>query len=122
MFSKNQNIYISLRKQNKMKNPPKAIYFFMVAQEYTIGTPDGIGDSHRTIDTSFENFVQDAALREKLRIPGISSDCYRFLAVYLASFCKNPEESERRKNYLLNNGLLRILITDPKLMERVLSR
>ena len=41
------------------------------------------------------------------------------VAVYLASFTNNAQEADQKRDYLVNNGLIRMLLIDDALREEV---
>ena len=88
-----------------------------------IGTPKGIAASNRTIDIRSDDFFKDTNLQERLGIDPIClNGSRRALAVYLAAFSNSAGDSgkiDRDTNYFLANGVVRILITDDTLREKL---
>jgi len=108
-----------------------APYFFIIDKKYSIGTPKAIAPSDRTIDIPFEDFAKNYDLQCKLKLASAafvkpshgslpkSQKLVESVAFYLAAFCEDHEEQNRRIDYLINNGLVRILFTDDDLKSRI---
>ncbi len=111
-------------------------YFFLVDHErYAIGTSKGIASSEKSIDISLESLANNYELQVKLNLlsavllkpawnppityPMEGEELLKHTAFYLSSFTSDQKEQDRRNNYLLNDGHIRILITDDKLLEEV---
>lgn len=104
------------------------IHFFLTTRDYVIGTPGGMTSSPRTVDVTFNDLAKNYDLQSKLRLasaalikpawlpplayPMQGQELIEHTATYLASFSDNTVERRERRNYLLNNGLVRILVTD----------
>ncbi len=117
---------------NQNDNTP---FFFLVTEQYALGTPRGMAASERTIDMPFHDLTKNYDLQAKLKLASIAfikpawnppfaypmegQELITHTAVYLASFTDDSQEKEQRMNYLVNNGLIRILITDDSLQEEV---
>jgi len=117
---------------NQTENAP---YFFLVTEQYAIGTPRGMAASDRTIDVHFKDLAENYDLQCKLKLlsavllkpvwnpplayPMEGQELVEHAATYLAAFSDNPKERELRRDYLTNNGLVRILVSDDKLLEEV---
>ena len=113
-------------------------YFFLVTEQYVLGTPRGIPDSDRTIDILFHDLARNYELQTKLNLasaalirpvwnppiahPMKGRQLIEHVAVYLAAFCDDPQQKEQRKDYLINNGLVRILATDDKLKQELMPK
>lgn len=113
-------------------------YFFLVTEQYAIGTSGGIEKSERTIDVSFDEFAQNIGLQKKLHLgstvlaepvwnpplayPLRGDELKKGVATYMAAFSDNPQERKRRENYLMNNGLIRILVTDDELRKEIIPQ
>jgi len=107
--------------------------FFLVTERYNLGTPKGIAASKRTFDVPFDDFAFNIDLQEELKLgcsvfarpdvsyatPLVGQELRRGVAVFLAAFSDDPEERQRRRDYLLNNGTVRIRIKDEKLLEEL---
>ena len=119
---------------NKTKQPvktEKVPYFFLVTEEYALGLPRVIDASDNTWDVKFEDLAKDYDLQEKLKLasaafirphfrppicyPSVGRELVEHVAGFLAAFTDNAAESKQIRNYLVNNGLVRILVTNPKL-------
>lgn len=116
------------------KNP---LYFFLITPEYVIGTPAGIAKSEKTVDILFDDFAKDTGLQEKLKLlsvvlakpdvlpplayPLVGEELKNGVATYLAAFYGEPEEKTQKRDYLRNNGLVRILVIDDKLRQEIKS-
>jgi len=112
--------------------------YFLITEKYKIGTPKSIPASDKTIDILFYNLAKDFDLQTKLRLstkilvtpPGNQPLKYHLkgknliesVAVYLSSFQNNPHEYKQRKEYLSNNGLVRILLDDDNLRKELISK
>ena len=117
---------------NQKDNTP---YFFLVTEQYVLGTPRGMATSDKTIDIPFQNLAENYDLQIKLNLgsavfikpvvlpplayPMQGSELHNAVAVFLSAFADDPTEQQQRKNYLVNNGLVRILVTDDTLREEV---
>jgi len=121
-------------KQTKENTTP---YFFLINEKYIIGTPRSMSASDQTMDVKFNDFATDWDLQKKLNLGSylmeslwVGSCAHPFnekklidgVAVYLAAFAANPEEEQQRRDYLMKNGLIRILIQDDKLKEELMSK
>ncbi|MBN2454370.1 hypothetical protein JXB11_02385 [Candidatus Woesearchaeota archaeon] len=112
---------------------PEMPYCFIACNKYIIGTPKGIAKSKQTIDMSFEEFAANTELQKKLELlcsiladPSIlhatrstEKEIAEGVAVYLASFASNLKEEDARKNYLLSNGTVRLLVRDEQLLKEI---
>jgi len=110
-------------------------YFFLITERYVLGTPKGMTASDRTMDIPFHNLANNYDLQAKLQLgsmvflrpawrpplayPMRGRELVENTAIFLAAFCEDQTEREQRKTYLVNNGLVRILITDDVLREEV---
>lgn len=110
-------------------------YFFLVTDEYALGTPKGIISSDRTRDVPFNEFARNYELQERLRLlstvflkpnwnsplayPSEGNVLLNDVACYLAAFAEDSKESKLRKKYLTSNGLVRILVIDDKLRKEL---
>ena len=118
-------------------NPTQEVpYFFLVTERYAIGTPRGISSSDKTIDIPFNEFAENIDLQERLKLlssvlarpealyaaPLAGRELRESVATYLAAFCNDPKEQQQRRNYLMNNGLVRILVTDDNLRKGLLPQ
>ena len=116
---------------NPTENTP---YFFLVTERYVLGTPKGIATSDRTIDVHFKDLAEDYDLQCKLHLasaalikplyatltcPLEGHELVKHTATFLAAFSGDSKEREQKKDYLTNNGLVRILILEDKLLEEV---
>ena len=99
--------------------------------EYSIGTPKGIAKSDGTIDISFKNFAKNYNLQSELKLASVffmnhlrfedefkRDELYYSVAYYLTASKEDKEELQKRK-YLINNGLLRILVIDDSMLENI---
>lgn len=104
-------------------------HFFLVSDNYCIGTSKGIADSNQSVDLSFRELVENYELQVELRMASAmwanprgrkKRNSYEMTAGYLAAFASDSSEVERRREYLDNNGLVRILVhNDDALLEKV---
>ncbi|MDO8516884.1 MAG: hypothetical protein Q7S33_02055 [Nanoarchaeota archaeon] len=99
-------------------------YFFLISNKYTLGTPRGIAISERTIDILFHDLAHNYKLQTKLNLAsamlfGRGIDLVSHTASYLAAFANNPNEEGQRRDYLVNNGIVRILVKDDILRDEV---
>lgn len=109
--------------------------FLLVEDDYIIGTPGGVRRSSRTIDVCFNDLAENYDLQSKLNLaskafirpvwnpptaePSRGEELLRGVATYLASFDSDSDERKRKRDYLVNNGMLRILITTRTLLKEV---
>jgi hypothetical protein len=105
----------------------KSPSFFLITEDYVIGTPRVIGLSDRTLDIKFDEFASNHDLQTRLHLLSACLDFNRtnlkeLVACYLSSFNNNQTEMELNENYLLNNGVVRILITNTKLKESIAEK
>ena len=110
-------------KMNKIEQADDRPYFILVFQDYIIGTPKGIAESDDTIDIHFDEFIKDKDLQTKLELASAlyvgQHNAKDFAIAYLSAFNSDTENSEKIKNYLQNNGLLRILINSDNLRKKI---
>lgn len=91
--------------------------FFYIRDDLAIGTPDGIAESERTIDTTIRDLSTDLQLQTELGLISASLDRMRrspeqleeLTAFMLASFHTDPVGQAERLDYLLNQGAIRIV-------------
>jgi hypothetical protein len=111
-------------------------YFFLFSDKYIIGTPSGMNASDRTIDMPFQDLAENYDLQVKLKLvsavlihpdmrppvayPMVGRELHQAVAWYLSSFAGDHVKQQQREDYLLNNGLVRILITDEALRQEVM--
>jgi hypothetical protein len=110
-------------------------YFFLFNEKYIIGTPIGIGASERTMDIHFHDFARNYELQAKLKLASAAliRPAYRrpiayplegqelvdSAAGYLAAFAQDSQEQSKRRAYLKNDGVVRILLTDDTLRAEI---
>lgn len=111
-------------------------YYFLISQgNYVIGTPGVIAASERTIDMNFEELAQNVELQGALNLasyafarpvwnppvayPKTGRDLIEPTAFYLSSFGGSHEEREQKREYLLNNGIVRIFIENDSIKQKV---
>ncbi len=113
-------------------------YYFLVTQDYVIGTPRGIQTSPRVMDIPFNEFAEDIELQDKLHLlstalarpwvhPPIASPMHgeelrHGVAIYLSSFTRSRSALQRNRDYLLGNGTVRILLLSDKLRQELSDR
>ena len=90
-------------------------YLFLDTDEYTIGTPIAIPKSDRTLDIRFHRFAENTYLLEKLNLVQTKSVIHD-----LAAFRDSDREMQRRRDYLQDNGLVRILIKEDHLLDQLI--
>ncbi len=116
-------------------NDSEVPYFFLVTEQYVLGTSEGIAASDRTIDVNFSDLANSYDLQTKLRLassalikpewspplayPLQGAELIEGVAGFLAAFTDDPVESRHKRDYLINNGLVRILFTDDGLRQQV---
>ena len=112
---------------------PTPYYLFIDQSRFVLGTPRGIAQSERTIDLCFNDFAENPDLQEKLHIgsyiyarplvhyaePAEGEELIRCVAGFMSAFCSKEEEREQRRDYMLNNGLVRLLVLDDKLRSEI---
>ncbi|MCK5149500.1 hypothetical protein KAJ87_01070 [Candidatus Pacearchaeota archaeon] len=112
-----------MEQKSKSEDGP---FFFLSTEKYILGTPEGFNVSDKTIDIPFQNLVRNYDLQRKLNLasarflekpswnshPIWEEEPVECTAIYLASFSKDSKEKEKRRDYLINNGLIRILAYD----------
>lgn len=112
-----------------------AHYFFLINGHCVIGTPGNMTASDRTFDLPFHDLANNYGLQSRMGLasaallkpvlnpplayPMAGQKLIEHAAAYLAAFTKDTVEEEKRMNYLVNNGLVRILITDRELLKEV---
>jgi|GEM_PF-2039479 len=120
-------------KDEVTKKEDKTPYFFLVGGKYALGTPRGMGSSERTVDIPFHDLAKSYDLQTKL---GLLSTCFikhlvhpifaqplygqeliEGVAYFLAAFAEDPAEQKERSDYLIKNGLVRILANDGSIEE-----
>lgn len=116
-------------------NQDNTPYFFLVNKDYTIGTSRGMASSDRTIDMHFHDLAENYNLQLKLKLasavfikpnvhpplayPMYGSELHQAVASFISDFADDCVERQQRKDYLTNNGLVRILVTNDALLEEV---
>lgn len=111
------------------------LYYFHIADEYTLGTPDSISDSERTVDVLFHDFAQNYDLQTRLKLastvfikpvygpplayPMQGQELIESVARYLAVFTEDKKEKKLEIDYLVNNGLVRILALNEELLNGI---
>lgn len=112
--------------------------YFLITEKYKMGTPKNIPTSDKTMDIPFYDLAKDYDLQTKLGLltnmlvtpPGSKPLHYHLngknliesVATYLAFFDNNPREFKQRKEYLSNNGLVRILFNDDDLRKELMPK
>ena len=113
---------------NKMEKTQKVPNFYLITPEYAIGIPDSIEESARTIDLRFNDLADNHEVQTALRLlssiflegkrnPYSKEERRNYTAAYLSAF--NSGSEINGKPYLMNNGLLRILITDEEMLAQI---
>jgi len=108
-------------------------YFLLVGREGSIGTPRGFASTEHTVDVAFRDLAQNYELQEKLKMlsavlirphmlppvayPMEGRELIEGVATYLSAFAEDPEERRNRRDYLLNDGRLRICSDDQEVLE-----
>lgn len=109
-------------------------YFLLVTDEFVLGTPRGLEQSSRTIDILFDDLAKNYNLQTRLKLlsaalirpdagwatPLVGEELRQGVAGYLAAFTNDPAEVPSRRAYLLNNGLVRILVVNDAFREEIL--
>ena len=120
---------------NLLKPSTAVPYFFLINGDYVIGTPKGIAQSETAIDIPFHDLANNYDLQVKLHLasaafirpvwnpplayPLRGQKLVEHVAGYLSAFADNHLEQNERRHYLVNNGLVRILVTNDKLRDEV---
>lgn len=109
-------------------------YFFLTPNDgYVIGTPKCIAQTDKTFEVNFNDFARNYSLQEKLGLKSlVSKDLLTLysnpleerkfqekIANYLSECATNEIGKNLSKRYLLRNGLIRIIITNNELKEKV---
>jgi len=121
--------------QRPINTDSNVTYYFLNSKGYSLATPNGFASSERTIDIPFHDLANNYDLQEKLNMlsrvliepdvlpplayPLEGEKLIEGVAIYLAAFCDDPKERKQRREYLINNGLVRVLITNDVLLEKV---
>jgi len=112
--------------RNQTDNTP---LYFRVTKDYVIGTPGGIDRSDRTLDMPFNELAENYDLQEKLNLssrvfikpfvqcatPRTGMELCERVASYISSFTEDSIDGKQERDYLVNNGTIRILIIDDAL-------
>ncbi|MDP2749790.1 MAG: hypothetical protein Q8O89_03085 [Nanoarchaeota archaeon] len=104
--------------QSDQNNTP---HLFIVTNDYVLGTPRGIASCDKTIDMTFLDFAKNYELQTKLKLVTVISENQgsKAFAGYLSAFASDSVEQQQRRDYLTNNGLVRLLVTNDKLFESI---
>jgi hypothetical protein len=90
--------------------------------------------SDKTIDIPFQDLAENYDLQSKLKLascvfikpdvgyarfdkPLTEEELHKSVAGFLSAFARDPADQKQRREYLLNNGLVRILLIDDALRE-----
>ena len=111
--------------------------YFLVEEKYVLGVPESITSTERTIDILFNDFARNTEMQKKLKLlssvfaepyvsyplsmPLAPEEIRSGVAGFLSAFIGDQEKRKRGREYLMNNGILRILIEDDRLREEVNS-
>ena len=121
---------------NKMAQTNQEIpYFLLITEKYLLGTPRIIDVSDRAIDIPFHDLAHNYDLQRKLKLSSAlcvrpelpspltrdlsRSEVIEYVAHFIAAFSDDPQEIKQRTDYLINNGLVRILVKDDALLTEV---
>lgn len=112
--------------------------FLHISDKYVLGTPQGIAQSSKTFDMPFYDFAKDADLQEKLGLlsyvlkkpvfppplsrPLYGQELHSGVAGFIAAFSEEETVRQQRREYMMNNGLVRILVADRQLREELKDR
>jgi hypothetical protein len=116
---------------NKSENAP---YFFLTDEQYVLGTPKSIANLGDSIDVHFKDFAKNYPLQHKLNLASQAfirprynhplvtdsvneQELLQQTAHFYAAFSNDPKEIKLKNDYLLDNGVIRILFLDNKLHE-----
>jgi hypothetical protein len=109
-------------------------YFFLINEGYAVGTPKAMAESDRTFDIPFKDLAVNYDLQyqlgflsvafikpawKSLTVPGTEEELLRGTAFYLSFFTTDPQEREKKRKYLVDDGPVRILIKNDKLKEEI---
>jgi len=92
-----------------------------------------MASSDRTIDMPFQDLAENYDLQTRLKLlsadlikpddmyadPLSGSKLHQAVASYLSAFASDPTEQQQRRDYLTNNGLVRILVSNDALLKEV---
>jgi len=103
------------------------VSYILIRDDVDMGTPDVFAESSRTQDITAEELAQDYNLQKKLRLltqvcivpeapwadPTPPSERRKMLASYLSAFKSDKKEEKAVYDYLMNNGVIRIVWKQP---------
>jgi hypothetical protein len=117
------------------KDTCKEMYFYLNTDNFLITTPKGCSISKRIIDVPFHEFAQNYDIQDALNLlstvlmkphvnpplayPSVGMELIEGVAGYLCAFSTDKKTEKSRREYLVNNGIVRILITDYDLYLKV---
>jgi hypothetical protein len=129
-INKNQGIKMN---QETIENIPA--FYFLSEQNYKLGTPGSISKSDRTIDIPFHDLAKSYDIQDKLGLltkvyikpfvhkvfvePLSDSEIIDSTASFLSAFEENLEIRKQKRDYLVNNRLIRILVKSPELYDEL---
>ena len=97
--------------------------YLLILDDYILGTPDCINQSDRTQDISAQALAQDYDLQSKMRLasavfirpdvsyaqPAAPNELLNKMAAFLADFKTDKAAQDEVRDYLMGDGMLRIL-------------
>lgn len=94
-------------------------YFYLVTENFAIGDIEFIPQSERTIDIKLNELANNEALLTAFRLVYLtgSTNKSEWFAGYLSAF--NSDNYEEKYKKLRTNPMLRILITNSELFEKI---
>lgn len=106
-------------------------YYFLVMDDYVLGTPRGIPVTDKTISMPFNDLADNVDLQEELKLlsavlarplvsyaePSTGEEFREEVARFISCFTTSEKEKEKNRLYMQNNGLVSILVLNEKLMD-----
>ncbi|MDA3855607.1 MAG: hypothetical protein PF569_05075 [Candidatus Woesearchaeota archaeon] len=109
-------------------------YFFLTSNnDYVIGTPRSVAQSDKTFELKFSNFARNYNLQNSLELLSPVSiksqmksnhslmirDLEEEVASYIITHINDKKKQITSRDYLLNNGILRIFVSNNELRDKV---
>jgi len=117
--------------EQELEKRPSIIFF--ANGEYILGSPNSLTCSERTVDIPFHDLAKSYEVQEAIGLlsrvfikpssqlvkPLYGQKLIEGVASFISAFSENEQEMEVNRDYLINNGTVRIIVTDKKLKNKL---